>query len=149
MGLLLLERRHWAAIEVDLVPLGLTLADIPDRFSHRALLNWLQYQGPGTAIYRSVNGDEPPPFTAVENRLSDVADLLQLLIYVQRRAHFKGNPDKPKMLPRPRTADQLPTGETRLGSASMTFAEMDAWLAEIDRRDRAGKRTLTLRTEVV
>lgn len=131
----MLPREQWEAIEADLLGLGFTLSDVPDRVSWRAVLNWLRWAPEGSAV-----GRQRSPWSSSEHRLADLADLMQGLIYVTKRAHFNGQPPAPAPLPRPGVVEPVKPQTT---SRARPLAEIDAVLAEAERRDRAGVRRMT------
>lgn len=149
-GLLLLPSRHWQAIESDLTDVGWSLADIPGRLSWRGLLNWLRFRPATSMSYRVTHPHTEVPFTPAENRLADVADLLNLLLFAFIQANSRrsiGQPPAP--LPRPGVAAKGQPGDRQIGSgAGRPLDEMQTMLVELDRRDRAGLRVLRA-TEVV
>lgn len=112
--------------------IGVALADIPDRFSYRALSNWLHFAPSTSAYYRLTVGEAP--WTSAEHRAADVADLLVTLIWLTIRVNSKSGRPLPQPLPRPST--------TPPPSKGRPLAEIDAIIAENDRRDRDGTRRL-------
>jgi hypothetical protein len=132
----------WEAIEADLFALGLTIDDVPGRFSWRAFRNWLRFAPRESAAYRQAFPDAP--WSPLETRVADIADLLNGLIWVTKRAHFDKVGDPPEPLPRPGDVKPEPAKPRK----SYTTAEIDALMARIDEADRAGTRNLTNR-EVV
>lgn len=108
---------------------GFVMADIPDRFTWRAVRTLIRYAKPGSAI-AEVAAAGQPVWDRKDHRLADIFDLLAYQIWLTKKAKFKQAGRVPKPIPRPGDVST----EKRYGTAQMTTDQVDQWLARVHAR---------------
>lgn len=117
-----MPRSQWEAIEADLVPMGYTLEDVPNRLNWRALSRWLD-RAPQTSNSYQLHFGPPARWGDAEYMMALMVDYLALLAWMKTKDGH-ANRRRPDQIPRP---GQEPK-KTRFGNARMTIAQAKEWL---------------------
>lgn len=124
VGLLGQTRETWAALEADLLNVGLTLDDYPDRLNLRAITAFLFWADQNdSAVARHLRGPKAG--------WGHTQELLARIIEVLQDANWQrqGIKTAPKPKPVPRPGEQV-EGTRHLGDAPMSIADFERRMAE-------------------
>lgn len=99
VGLLLLPRPQWQAIEVDLLPLGLGWDDVGERLSWRVLVAFVRHSPRTSALMRARYGARVA-WSDAEQLLAILVDLQSTALWFKTEDGHKGR-KRPKPIPRP------------------------------------------------
>lgn len=110
-SLLTLPREQWEALEADLLRCGFTMADVPKRVSHRALLALARHSSKDSAFARAQN-DGMEIWGALEHISANVFDVLASANW-QR----SGNANAARPQPYPRPGDSSVVAARSIGPA--------------------------------
>lgn len=118
----MLPREQWEAIEADLLNVGVTINELGERVSWRAVIGFVRHSGPSSALYRVSNGADSA-WTLEAQLLALVADILNVANY--QRGGGKGA--KPKPIERPGVKNEQ---VQRFGGTAVSAKSFDAWWDE-------------------
>lgn len=121
-----MPRAQWEALEADLVPMGWTLADVPQRLGWRALMAWVK-RAPRESNSYALSFGPPARWGDLEYMTALAVDYLAWLLWMNSEDGHKGR-NKPTPLPRPGVEPVERKEATRLGNAHMSLNQAREWL---------------------
>ena len=109
-------------MEADLLGMGITLEELGERVSWRAVIAFAKHAGPGTALYRVSNGRDSA-WSLDSQLLALIVDVLSVANY--QRGGGKGS--KPKPIQRPGVKNET---STKWGGAAVAAGSFDDFWGE-------------------